>query len=733
MTITCENALVLGKAAIRAIEAMQADEKQPFSFSAKIECQTLNDLNVFLKEERQDFLYKDAHAIDFEEKTVWIFPNQELLPDKWALYARGLDAARALIAILKHAGKENALNKVQTALAAFHKRITLGMMPLKELELFHGVLIDLLTEQNIIANEKQGIKALEFVRDVLWREDFYAPFCTVDTFKPTNTNSEYPKQYLLRYNEPLTFEEIEYKKDKGAPLNYWKAEEPWKKKLKHAVDKQDQWLSTFLKVHLETMRTRSSTAMTRYTPNLANASLCADIILKKKDDQSDLEISNLGNYTRHAILEPLKLSKTASRQPLAEFNLLQLLNEDFINNTIKGFLENWGPLLEKNKEIPITILHQTLVGAEVTLTPDQRKTSRSSILESKEQAQEAAKQLFNKYNLYWTGEHIEFTPKEKVRLNVAKVKIQLSDINNCVNMWHTRARRRNQDIINSRKLIDELVKLAKKVTPQNTDLDIIIQFLESSNHSLFTPYKSRGEKVKRALNTLTTTELAQFPTQSAKENFLLSISAAVELKCTIHETWAGACRRNIANFTRDYFRPIYGAGQIADLAIRGGMSFLSILIKGLGFLFVADKVVKHRQDRKEIYKSVYEHLLAQSIGAVHGGCMSALDRAGEVGEQVAAMRKHFAIHNRLLGYNDSKKDKKAFFQEANTYTKHIQATLSTGANEVKDSETQGISPPINLLSSNDNRKNTVFFKGTRNLPVAPIKFEKYVSEFFKSK
>ncbi|RJT66833.1 hypothetical protein D6J03_09055 [Legionella taurinensis] len=73
--------------------------------------------------------------------------------------------------------------------------------------------------------------------------------------------------------------------------------------------------------------------------------------------------------------------------------------------------------------------------------------------------------------------------------------------------------------------------------------------------------------------------------------------------------------------------------------------------------------------------------------------MSAADRAGEIDEQRAALRRQFADTGVLLGYNDSAEDKLAFFKNyGSTRTKHDNVEMATGTAVTNDAETRGFNP-----------------------------------------
>src|SRR5690606_4949531 len=72
-----------------------------------------------------------------------------------------------------------------------------------------------------------------------------------------------------------------------------------------------------------------------------------------------------------------------------------------------------------------------------------------------------------------------------------RVQIELLETNNCVNMWHARARVRNNDVNDSRRLIVQALAHFKKIAQlqPGDDLNHVIAFLNSPDHSFFTAHK----------------------------------------------------------------------------------------------------------------------------------------------------------------------------------------------------------------------------------------------------
>ncbi|WP_019215242.1 hypothetical protein [Legionella tunisiensis] len=465
--------------------------------------------------------------------------------------------------------------------------------------------------------------------------------------------------------------------------------------------------------NLETMKKLSSTPMSRFTPNPANAFDCSDITVDKNG-----EVTHISYHERVAVTEPLNVGATKSRQDVTDWNHLQLVSKARLESGLNSFMEKWGPFIDENEPIPFTILHQTLIGDEVTFSPDQSKAKASkvqaSVIDSKAEANAAVRKMIENSTIFRnkdTGE-IKFLSNERFAKDPyngeipegwQRVNVDLLETNNGINMWSARTRVRNNDFNDARQLIGNAVTMFNKVGekyPNNQDLKTITDFLNSRDHSLFTPYKFRGENVKKAIKNLTD-ELRKDDGQFAgldkdvRENLALSAQAAVELKCTVHETWLGSARRNIANFTRDYVRQVPILGHLADWAVRGAMTVAALGLKAVvGILtlpFSAPQWYKHWGDRREMYKSTYEGLLAESLGSLRGGCMSSADRAGEQADQRAMMKKQFAEEGRIISYNDSPSEKARVYSEyGSTKAKHDFVEMATGTPGTSDVETRGI-------------------------------------------
>jgi hypothetical protein len=686
-----------------------------------------DDLQDKLIEIRKNSLDRKTVVVNVDDKSVRVYPFSEhnIESDVDDIFARGLDSARAVTEILKHHPNQmsqlgvNYVKDVTDLLNKFQSNMKVhrdnpdkaqGMKNArKELARFNGAVADCLVRRNAVGKKAEAISAINFVRDFLWKKDISMPICVMEDNGKTRS---------LRYAEPMEFGKAGFKRTDSVTneaINFWDGPQPWKTKLAKAVGcgKKEQlgWFESFMEHNQDAMKKQSSTPMSRYTPNPANAFDCTDIIV----DKGSNEVTHLSSHERVAVTEPLSVGNTKSRQDVTDWNHLQLVSKARLQSGLNSFMEKWGSIIGDDP-IPYTILHQTLIGDEVTFSPDQSKAKASklqaSVIDSKAEANAAVRKMLENSTIFRkkaTGE-IKFLSnadfaKEPYNGQIPdgwqKVNVNLLETNNGINMWSARTRVRNNDYNDARQLIGNAVNMFDKVQKKypNQDLKTVTDFLNSRDHSLVTPFKYRGKDVKAAVKNLTEAlrkDDGQFANldKDVRENIALSVQAAVELKCTVHETWLGSARRNIANFTRDYVRQVPILGNLVDWVVRGAMTVAAVGLKIVaGILTLPVTVsqgIKHWGDRREMYKSTYEGILAESLGSLRGGCMSSADRALEVAEQRAMMKKQFAETGEILSYNDSPDKKAKVYKEfGSTQTKHACAENATGTPGTSDYETRG--------------------------------------------
>lgn len=665
---------------------------------------------------------------DGHNKQVRVYPpsDKNIDNDVNDVFARGLDSARAVTEILRchpQKGLDNkALKDLTKLLNKFQENMNVHLAnedeakgmenARKELARFNGALANLLVHNAVVTNRGEAIQAINFVRDFLWKKDICTASCVIEK------NGKQGQSEILRYAEPMEFGKAEVKRIGSAtnePINFWDGAQPWKTKLAKTVGcggKEAGWFEHFMVDNLETMKKLSSTPMSRFTPNPANAFDCSDIVVDK-----DGVVTHISSHERTAVTEPLNVGSTKSRQDLTDWNHMQLMSKARLQSGLTSFMEKWGPFIDPDKPIPFTVLHQTLIGDEVTFSPDQSKAKASklqaSVIDSKAEANAVVRKMLENSTILReraTGEikilsNADFAKAPyngKIPDGWQQVNVDLLETNNGINMWSARTRVRNNDYNDARQLIGNAVNMLNKVQEKfpSQDLKTVTDFLNSRDHSLVTPFKFRGEEVKNAVQRLSGAlrngddPFADLD-KDVRENLALSVQAAVELKCTVHETWLGSARRNIDNFTRDYVRQVPILGHLVDWAVRGAMTVAALGLKVvagiLTFPVSVPQWFKHRDDRREMYKSTYEGLLAESLGSLKGGCMSSADRAGEQADQRAMMKKQFAEEGKIISYNDSPTEKARVYSEyGSTKAKHDFVEVATGTPGTSDVETRGI-------------------------------------------
>lgn len=630
---------------------------------------------------------------------------------------------------------------------------------IEECKNFNGALSSLLVKYDVVAKRSQANKAINLVRDFLWKKDISMPFAEIKYKDPKDNTT------VLRYAQPASFEPqlsrfSDVNDDAQTPLQYWspvnKKDPAWLSKLKKTIgyDEDHPWFVNFLSKHDQPLKTLSSTAMSRFTPNPANAFDCSDVIFKTSGYRSQIVASH--HYFKTAVTEPLDIGSTSSMQDLTDYNHLQFITEKRLQGELHVFMERWGGLFANGEEIPFTLLHQTLIGDEVAFSPDQMKAKSSkleaSVIDSKISANQAIREMLSRSVIVrhkTTGEVKIYNREdfERSSVNMAqyqRVKLNLLQTNDSMNMWYFRTRIRNNDINDSRQLVTNAAQLFEQVkdlidendNKSRAELAIIIDFLNSSDHSWFTPSKFKSQAVERALGKLTkklkNNEIIFQNNNIDRNNLALSLHAAVELKCTVNETWFGSARRNISNFSRDNFRKVPVLGTLVDWLVRGSVGLVAWAVKTVVLAPVyLWNWFKYGVYRKVLFKAAYEGLLADSIGNMTGGCMSALDRAGEMAEQRAAMLEQFHREGKIISYNDSKKTKREFYgKNASTHFKHTTALEATGTPGTSDAETRGSSKTPGLMCNQETKVEQAMASDMAKLrkgKYSEISVEKYVS------
>jgi len=477
----------------------------------------------------------------------------------------------------------------------------------------------------------------------------------------------------------------------------WKdyRDQAWYRGLQNQIDPNGQWLNSFFAQGSDNesdFKSLSSTSMTRRTPNPANAYDTTTVVL----DSKGAVVTNL-SHVRTAITDPLKMKSSERERVTASNQAMLMVSDESLQQTVNSYFERWGSIAEPQTKITIPLLHQTLVSYTVFDLADWKKSRNALNYKARGNRQlNAYLKSYRWFRNKKTGEIKRFNlegnlveeSKRREDGFTTRINFEVLDTNNTINYTHRISRTRNSDIDDSRRLVDmataQLIKQIRDTFDtndtnanfaqleqmrgknQNTkDLDTIINFLKSSNHGFFTPYKSRGKKVKEAISNLSTFLLRPVQTpgltdqdrktlQAQRSNMALLMQSAVELKCTTHETYFGAARRKVFN-TRLRDVPIVGR------IFAGIGQVLAAPFKLLSAPFTIPRFLKHRNTRrKELSKAVYEAIVARTLGATVGGCMSSLDRAGEVEAQITAQCSHFAEKGCIVGYNTPPKIQREF-------------------------------------------------------------------------
>ncbi|PJE09084.1 hypothetical protein [Legionella sp.] len=620
--------------------------------------------------------------------------------------ARGIDMARAAAEILRLSQKENVplVEVIKVYLRQMQQIATIAQA-VQETNDFHGALVNLL-EKKVFQKRKphQIFEALCFVRDFLWQRDFVREHCVVERLNQD--------EFFIRYVQPLTFSAETTTKSPWENLH----EQKWLIDLRTEFA-QEPWFDEFIEQHGLTWSRLSSTPMTRLAPNPANAAAITDIYVKED------EISVFGQHLRAAITEPLDVPNAQARQAITNWNHSELIIPQ-MREQLAYFMSIWGDFYQEGP-IPFTILHQTLIGDEVSFTPDQQKARATklggSVIDSKYKANRKLSHNFADEAFYFhpsRGELKKIAGPEPIPPDFLRVNIKLLETNHCINMWQNRARVRNHDISHSRALINQSVSIYQQVASRypNDDLNILVDFLTSADHAWFTPYKSRGPQVKAALEKLSRALIeGSYPFYTlpgkTRRHLTLGLQAAVELKCMVHETWAGSARRHISNWSRNHLREWYflGFGHLVDWGIRGILTVAAQLVK---LPFIIPHFIylsRHWYDRENIFLSAYEGLLAESMGMLTGGCMSAVDRYGEIAEFRAALKKQLISEGQIVSFNDNHEKKLAFREKyGSTVAKHNLAENSTGTAGTKEPEIEGYIVDNLILKTEDEEERNLF-------------------------
>lgn len=616
------------------------------------------DLLPQLKKWREAVLDSKSWLLQKGNQAIRVFPQDSSSNEVRDCWARGLDIARAAIEIFHNPEiDDEQVKKIVLEYARHHHRhFDLEKMTL-EVQTLHDLLVEQLIRLGPAKNSKQATLALALMRDFLWQRDFAKPYAVVDS---------QDDQLVVTLNEPLKLD-ISLKPSPWDDL----AEQPWYKKLAKRLGNPD-WFEAFQGEFGREGCKLTSTPMTRLTPNPANAWQVREFYFPAENEQA----VEFGRYTRTAITEPYSMdSKLIEDATL--WNHRQLFAAQKAD-VAAAYEERWGWSYE-NDSITRSIpwLHQTLVADGVVGTPDQSKGSSSSILDRKMKAHD---------DLRAQAENTNY------QVNGNEYKFKFLATNHCINMWEKRGRIRDRDRQDSQALISFLVGRMNQFSGDG-DMSAILAHLRLRNDSWFyhsLSHESIDQAIKNVSDKIQKGQPPFTIPANQRENVILSLLAAIELKSVLHESTLSRLRRQVSNWSHNHLRHWYflGLGHAADIGIRFGMTLLSAA-KWFNLVYISE-TLNEKGRRKELWFAAYESLLAENLGLCQGGCMSAVDRAGEKEALVAGLRRQFISEKKILGYQDSPAERKAFIENyTNTRLKHTAAEMATGCAATKDDETLG--------------------------------------------
>lgn len=435
----------------------------------------------------------------------------------------------------------------------------------------------------------------------------------------------------------------------------------------NVMKKKHPWMEAFYKQHPEVL-TLSPTPMQRTTPNPSNAWNESTLLMHNG------ELVQVISGIRMGITSPYQIEDDQERQILTDRNHRLFVTKDRLKSYIKNHLVNWEDGQTKSI-LTVPILHQTLIDPgyiRYALTIGGEDPS--NMIQRKKAANDKLKKQF-------ADNHYYYNPMEDRMIVSAKdspppgkeyilVQFILQDINNGVNLAQGMTRESEHDKKDSQVLRDialEKIKLFQdKDKDKAKDIQDICRFLNGESNVFPT------EKINAICDKLNRGEWKDIPLLTQR-NLSLLIQAACNLKMIpIDIAWHQHPGRIINSF-RNY--------------------------------------AKDSNDRT--YKSCYERIIAELIGARVGGCKSALDREGEVAEMTHAMYRQFHKEGLIVQFNAATVEKDRFREVyANTQHKHNMCEMITGSAGSTDRETQG---QFFLSESKEERKASELLQKNRKL------------------
>jgi len=661
-----------------------------FGFKLRVELPTTNAKNLddLLVDVRCKILDRRSFVITNVPNfgAVRVFPPRkaQVELDYADVFGRGLDLARAVLTILKnHYHKDQArlnvsVHKLKELLLKFRTLIEKSQndvkASVKNFQQFNSALISLVSdEERIFKNHGVAKKAIDQIRDFLWKATWQNEANCIVSENPIESGQKVG--FALQFARPVTISPSA--SDPNSPWHKH-AEQGWYKSLS---SKYGPWFDRFFNANVGVLQTLATTSMMRNIPNPANAYHVRTILTNKEGNISSI---NRG-YIHAAMTEAYEVKNPVERSRIATWNRCVLLEQQEREAIVQNYFAQNQELLAGNTVI-IPILHQTLLGLSDTLQRSGTALDNKSKANAEMRIRLANSLMFRHKK---TGKIVlckkNYRPKNSTAYQ--RIEFDILETNNCINSWEKFTHTRNSDIEDARKLVDHAVgrlQLLQKAIPDShaKNLGLVIEFLQSANHSFFTPFKIPSPEVKNALTSVSEYLRKGYSPDNLQigKNLALSLQAAVELKCTTHETWLGSLRRKISNI------PIIGRPISAVMGLVGHLVKVFIPPVWMHWLKSSSTC------RKSVYKSVYERLLTQSLGGqVMGGCMSGVDRAGEISQQCLAQERMFEREGRIVAYTDSPEEKNRFLTKyGSTVGKHILAGVMLGSEVTSDG---GMRPP----------------------------------------
>lgn len=535
-------------------------------------------------------------------------------------------------------------------------------------------------------------KATELYNTIESPEEVICTYTTADTAQGL--------QYTIQWSERLQFENnlvfnelVQLERDKrrgrvispGDRISQTQIEEDaanrhfWYRHNYHRNGKNHGlWFVKFMQENFDAFMRASPPSSTRDLPNPANA---WQETIFHLDSEGKLLSSDTA--TRMAISSPFHIPSKAARVQMAQESTHKLLSDQRLQQTAAEYIERWGPLLAGSRTITVPILHQTLVAPAFFYGADR------DMIAVKSQANVKIRERL----------------KEKEYLiNGKKVRFQLLETNNCINIWHPLINPRNNDIEHAELLINHTAVLVKnfrnvvaKHKNSNFDyhaqradgIDRVLGYLQNRQRSWLlmgplshqNPTKKQMAAIQQICADLFAGNYTAYGlTPSQQKDLSLTIQAAINLKKINHETYLGYYKRKLNNFLRPKeFSLLTPITSLLSLPVYAGRYLVNTIARAMSHIKSPNGQPSWKAvflptlfgyKNKHTFKSSYEEILTGKLGMIFGGCKSALDRAGEVRINKNAMVDQFYQSGNLIDFYQSDEQ----YYQYLTYVSHYERT-----------------------------------------------------------